>query len=169
MLNLDPLIVAKFWMHVEIDKNTPMLRTAKKWLGHCWQWKHSFFLNGYGRFFLHQKAFKSHRIAYMICYGDIPQGMYVCHKCDNPKCVNPLHLFLGTAKANVDDMIAKERLNRFRSKSDNRSSRYSGISFRKETNKWRVRIMRNYQSILIGEFDCEEVAYQAKLSYLNNK
>jgi hypothetical protein len=51
----------------------------------------------------------AHRVAYFIAYGAIPDGMFVCHKCDNPSCCNPDHLFLGTPKDNVQDMIGKSR------------------------------------------------------------
>jgi len=152
------LDIAKFWMDAEIDKTTPMLRTPYQWLGHCWIWKGSTFQKGYGKYFLHQQTYRAHRVAYFICYGEIPKNKFVCHKCDNPKCVNPLHLFLGSPKENTQDMILKGRLVRYRSKAANTSSKYSGISFRKETGKWRARFMRNYTNILIGEFATEEEA-----------
>ena len=56
----------------------------------------------------------AHRVAYMLFVADIPNNLFVCHKCDNRICVNPEHLFLGTNYDNVQDMIKKGRLNKAR-------------------------------------------------------
>lgn len=55
---------------------------------------------------------KANRASWMIHYGPIPEGMLVCHHCDNPACVNPNHIFLGTQKDNMKDMIRKGRANK---------------------------------------------------------
>lgn len=52
---------------------------------------------------------RAHRIAYEIAYGKPPDFLYVCHRCDNPKCINPSHLFLGTQDDNMKDMSVKRR------------------------------------------------------------
>ena len=65
---------------------------------------------GYGRIKNENDILKTaHCVAYDLCVGDIPEGMKVLHTCDNPSCVNPDHLFLGTQQDNVDDMINKGR------------------------------------------------------------
>lgn len=75
----------------------------------CWEWKRSKTKAGYGHFRKDKQIFYTHRIVYQEVYGIIPKGMQVCHKCDNPSCCNPAHLFLGTSKDNINDAINKGR------------------------------------------------------------
>ena len=74
----------------------------------CWVWQGPCF-KGYGYLGNNSKVFLAHRFAYESMNGPIPQGMFVLHRCDNRPCVNPSHLWLGTAKDNIRDCIAKGR------------------------------------------------------------
>lgn len=75
----------------------------------CWEWKHSRDKYGYGMAYFNSRRNYTHRIAFTLLVGPIPAGMLVCHKCDNPPCCNPAHLFVGTVKDNTLDRNAKGR------------------------------------------------------------
>ena len=76
----------------------------------CWEWQHGRFDTGYGAFYLNGQNRGAHRLSYEYSHGDINDSkLFVCHSCDNPPCVNPNHLFLGTSKVNVNDMHNKGR------------------------------------------------------------
>jgi len=81
----------------------------KKGEDECWNWKGCTDSSGYGNFFFSKKQYGAHRIAYMLKNGNIDERLCVLHICDNPSCVNPNHLFLGTKQDNSDDMIEKGR------------------------------------------------------------
>ena len=98
--------VSRFWKRVAIKEPAE-----------CWEWTGARGLNyhkekSYGHVNYNGKTTKSHRIAWMIYNGPIPDGMFILHKCDNPPCCNPAHLFLGTAKDNMQDCLAKNRVKR---------------------------------------------------------
>ena len=80
----------------------------------CWEWTHALDQRGYGFIHAERGMEKAHRYSWRIHFGEIPvgegyHGTCVCHHCDNPACVNPSHLFLGSMQDNVDDMMAKGR------------------------------------------------------------
>lgn len=91
-------IEERFWRRTNIKSDVD-----------CWEWTNSKDEKGYGLFSIGRKTFRAHRIAYELKNGKIPKGMLVCHTCDNPSCVNPNHLFIGTNLDNCKDKILKER------------------------------------------------------------
>lgn len=76
----------------------------------CREWTAGKFRYGYGAFLLDGKLRKAHRVMWELHFGPIPEGLFVCHHCDNPPCVEVSHLFLGTPLDNMRDKIAKGRL-----------------------------------------------------------
>lgn len=89
-------------------------RYVKKVDNGCWEWLGCLSKNGYGVFSVphipgENKHSYAHRFSWELHFGSIPEGKVICHKCDNPSCLNPEHLFIGTQKDNLADMVKKNR------------------------------------------------------------
>lgn len=88
---------AEFWANMEETEDG------------CWEWQLSKQTNGYGQVWFNGEQRTAHRLSWILTHGDIPEGICVLHRCDNPPCCNPDHLFLGTQADNMKDMTQKGR------------------------------------------------------------
>ena len=90
-------LLERFWEKVRVTDD-------------CWEWVGCIQGQGYGNFWVAGKYYRAHRLSYQMFNGLIvDRDVFVCHRCDNPRCVNPEHLFAGSAQDNTNDMMAKGR------------------------------------------------------------
>lgn len=90
----------------QVEKNGPIIREE---IGPCWIWTGSKTHDGYGKVRMMGREFRAHRASWVLRYGFIRPDVIACHRCDNPPCVNPDHLFIGSVADNMRDMKLKGR------------------------------------------------------------
>ena len=100
---LTPGNIERFWTYVDTSGGPDA----------CWNWQGTIDRFGYGFFSICQKQHRAHRISAELAYGPCPEDRRVCHHCDNTACVNPAHLYYGTAKDNTQDAIRRGRFRGF--------------------------------------------------------
>ena len=96
-------------LNTALGRKLSFLEKVKKEELGCWEWQNCKCSEGYGSFWNGTKLVGAHIFSYELHIGNVPKGINVCHHCDNPGCVNPSHLFLGTQLDNVRDMYQKGR------------------------------------------------------------
>lgn len=118
----------------------------------CWEWQGSRKTgHEYGHFTVHSKMRLAHRMSWVFTHGEIPLGLDILHRCDNPPCVNPAHLFAGTHETNMKDMLEKGRANKARGN-------------RHPNAKLTPALVRQIRTLLAQGIDRQTVATQFRMS-----
>lgn len=145
-----PQAAGPVWVK-EIDK--ARFWSKVKDMGYCWEWQAGKDNCGYGQYKAAGEYIKASRFAYQIINGPLVDGLQVLHKCDNPGCVNPDHLFTGTHQDNMNDKLRKGR-----GKVLGRASKFHGVAFRKDSNNWRAQVWDGRKHIALGSYPTQEAA-----------
>lgn len=130
----------------------------------CWKWKGALGKGGYGRFNVHTGIVNAQRVSWVMHNDRIPDGMFVCHKCDNRQCTNPDHLFLGTRQDNINDMLYKKRGKHFL------KNQYYGVKWEERKNKKGLPIKGRWRSFMcikgkIKKIGCHTSVVDAARNY----
>lgn len=111
----------------------------------CWLWLAAKYPSGYGQCYHEGRVQPAHRVSWKLFRGEIPEGMVICHKCDNPACVNPEHLFVGTQQDNLHDMCIKNRARKG-------ISGVTGVRWNSRARKWEATISEKRVKKWLGAF-----------------
>lgn len=141
----------RFWSKVNIGSEAE-----------CWNWKASVNSTGRGAYSIGRKNIKAHRMAWELTNGEIPAGLLVCHRCDNGKCCNPSHLFLGTYADNFHDMMAKGRKKILRGEEDPKSKLTTKqvIEIRKLYRPWKYSQFRLAREFGVSRSTIESIIHR---------
>lgn len=137
-LSMSDSQVAAFWSKVESQDEVRA----------CWEWQGARKPKGYGNVRINNQYLLAHRVAFELGNGPIPDGLIVCHICDNPSCCNPSHLMLGTTKSNSADMVLKNR-----QKKPEHAARGSVNGNSKLTEKDVLDIRRRYREGAMNQYE----------------
>lgn len=122
----------------------------------CMIWNGNKSADGYGEYYFCGKTLRVHREAYRFVNGDFDDRLIVCHRCDNPSCANPDHLFLGTNRDNTNDMLAKGRSAKGERHGNSRLTSESVLAIR----KMREEEGKSFRDIGVAFGICKEAARQ---------
>ena len=145
--------LARFWNRVEVVTGTRRLAFPG-----CWEWQGGRDAGGYGRILVRGKRTGTHRFVWESEHGEIPRGLSVLHKCDNRRCVNPSHLFVGTPLDNAEDMRRKGRAKRNPSGEANNNARLTDSDVQAIRERWKAAGKRwGLQTTLAREFSVSQM------------
>lgn len=133
-INITQSVEKRFWKKVEKTE-------------FCWNWKAAVNPSGHAVMKIDGRNRGAHRISYAIHYGEIPENLMILHKCHNPKCVNPGHLYAGTAKDNSQDEVKRKNTRHYKC---NTPTKYLGVRWDKTRNTWISSVYINGKNKDIG-------------------
>jgi hypothetical protein len=116
----------------------------------CWLWTGAINPSGHGVLKIQRANYGAHRISYAIAHGEIPENLFICHKCpngDNASCVNPDHLYAGTQMQNIGDELRKRNTRHYKCEN---ASKYRGVNYDKSRQGWQSYVYLNRKLIYIG-------------------
>ena len=153
------------WISVEDEISKARFWSKANFGEYCWEWQGNKNTHGYGTVRQKNKIILAHRVAFSIINNVVlNSSQTVAHSCDNPKCINPYHLFLTDHAGNMED-----RHKKYRGTKNDRSSKFMGVSFRADNKKWRSSVRLNGKTISLGNFALEEDAAREYDKYMISK